>query len=153
MFLHIVPLFEVAETYKVLSEHVRLEPLIRAYMRRSSVISDQNYNRDSSITFSKEYMLLFRVLHIILLPSALIWSMNMKKMGCKRIVWGSVFSNWGYTYKYEIQEWMGDKDIIPDSVPNTPERKFLIGIPQDMVLWNLYVQHVGNEDIFIIFGS
>ena len=39
------------------------------------------------------------------------------------------FSNWGYTYKYEMQEWMGDKDIIPDSVPNTPERKFLIGIP------------------------
>ncbi len=63
------------------------------------------------------------------------------------------FSNWGYTYKYEMQEWMGDKDIIPDSVPNTPERKFLMGIPQDMVLWNLYVQHVGNEDIFIIFGS
>ena len=48
---------------------------------------------------------------------------------------------------------MGDKDIIPDSVLNTPERKFLIGIPQDMVLWYLCVQHVGNEDIFIIFGS
>ena len=44
------------------------------------------------------------------------------------------FSNWGYTYKYEMQEWMGDKDIIPDSMPNAPERKAAICIPQDMVL-------------------
>ena len=58
MFLRIVPLFEVEVTYKVLSEHVRQEPRIRTYMRRSSVISDRNYNRDSSITFSKEYILL-----------------------------------------------------------------------------------------------
>ena len=48
---------------------------------------------------------------------------------------------------------MGDKDIIPDSLPNAPERKAAICIPQDMVLWYLYVQHVGNKDIFIIFGS
>ena len=57
-----------------------------------------------------------------------------EKMGCKRVARGSVFSNWGYTFKYEIQEWMGDKDIIPDSMPNTSERKFLIDVPQDMVL-------------------
>ena len=60
--------------------------------------------------------------------------MNMKKMGCKRIVRGSEFSNWGYAYKYKTQEWMGDKDIIPDSMPNTPERKVVICIPQDMEL-------------------
>ena len=29
---------------------------------------------------------------------------------------------------------MGDKDIIPDSTPNTPERKAAICIPQDMEL-------------------
>ena len=29
---------------------------------------------------------------------------------------------------------MGDKDIIPDSMPNTSERKVVICIPQDMVL-------------------
>ena len=104
------------------------------YTFHTPLISDRNYEHYRIITFNEEYLSLLRALHVILLSSALIWSMNMKKMGCKRIVWGSVFSNWGYTYKYEIQEWMGDKDIIPDSVPNTPERKFLIGIPQDMVL-------------------
>ena len=30
------------------------------------------------------------------------------------------FSNWGYTYKYEMQEWMGDKDIIPNSETLSP---------------------------------
>ena len=60
--------------------------------------------------------------------------MNMKKMGYKRIVRGSVFSKWGYAYEYKIQKWMGNKDIIPDSMPNTSERKFLIDVPQDMVL-------------------
>ena len=29
---------------------------------------------------------------------------------------------------------MGDKDIIPDSMPNTPEKKVVTCIPQDMVL-------------------
>ena len=46
------------------------------------------------------------------------------------------FSNWGYTSEYETQEWMGDKDIIPDSMPNTPERKVAMCIPQDTVLWS-----------------
>ena len=153
MFLRAVPVFVAKVTFKVLGEPVCLKSRIRTYMRRSPVISDQNYKHNRTITFNEEYVSLPRALHVIILSSALIWSMNMKKMGCKRIVRGSVFSNWGYAYKYEIQEWMGDKYIIPDSAPNTPERKFLIGIPQDMVLWNLYVQHVGNKDIFIIFGS
>ena len=123
-------------TFKVLSEPVCLEPRIRTYMRRSPVISDRNYEHYRTITFNEEYVSLLNALHVILLSSALIWSMNMKKMECKRIVRGSVFSNWGYTYKYEIQEWMGDKDIIPDSMPNTPERKVAMCIPQDTVLWS-----------------
>ena len=59
--------------------------------------------------------------------------MNMKKEGSKHVARGSVFSNWGYTSEHQIQERMSDKDTIPDSMPNTPERKFLIGIHQDML--------------------
>ena len=78
MFLRIVPLFAVEATYKVLSEHARLEPRTRTYMRYEAVIShlDRNYKCDSSIAFSKEYTLLLRALHIILLPSALISDMG-----------------------------------------------------------------------------
>ena len=47
---------------------------------------------------------------------------------------------------------MGDKDIIPDSMPNTPERKVLICIPQDMELQYTVCSTCSEEGYFHDIG-